>query len=365
MGKTTDTLIEHFLKACENKIALQELDDVASMGERTSARLFAAALKACGVDAQYLDPSDSEWPLITDDCFGNAKPILEECTSRIRHFVLPMLERGIVPVFPGFVGRTLKGEVTTLGRGGSDVTAVVLARAMEASQVIIVTDVGGIMTADPKIVSNGIRIESIDAEKLVNLCDLGPKFIRRKAVKFLDGSFNVRIVGNHKNEFASEGTVVEGCFPKTPIYLGHHSPVCVITIVGEGLSNEPNVLLNVLRETSHYKIPILAWSADDDAVCVYLPDLRVKEVVEAVHSTVIGNGQGLAIALRKNLAFLRIVGVELENTSKVLKQITESLERKSIEVFGAHTVASNILIFVDWAKKDEALSTAKEIYEAL
>jgi len=361
MGKTTDTLREHFLKACENKTALQELDDVASMGERTSARLFAAALKTREVDARYFDPSDPDWPIITDDRFGNAKPILEECIPRIKHTVLPLLKRGIVPVIPGFVGRTLKGEVTTLGRGGSDVTAFALARAMEAKEAIIVTDVDGIMTADPKILSNPKRIGSIDVGKLVNLCDSGAKFIRRKALKFLDGSFDVRIVRNHKDEFDAEGTVVTGYFPKTSTYLGHDYPVFVITVVGEGLSNKPKILLNMFREVSRYKIPILAWSADIDTVCIYLPETRVNEIVEAVHSAVIENGQGLAMALMKNLAFLRIVGVESENISKVLKRITESLERKGIDIIGAHTMASNILIFVDWAEKNAALSTIKEI----
>jgi len=361
MGKTTDTLIEHFLEACENTTALQELDDVASMGERTSARLFAAALKTCGVDARYFDPSDPDWPIITDDRFGNAKPILEECIPRIKHTLLPLLKRGIVPVIPGFVGRTLKGEVTTLGRGGSDVTAFALARVMEAKEVIIVTDVDGVMTADPRIVSNPKRIESIDVGKLVNLCDSGAKFIRRKALKFLDGSFNVRIVRNHKDEFDAEGTVVTGCFPKTSTYLGHDYPVFAITVVSEGLSNKPKILSNMFREVSRYKIPILAWSADIDTVCIYLPEARVNEIVEAVHSAVIRNGQGLAMAMMKNLAFLRIVGVESENISKVLKRITESLERKGIGIIGAHTMASNILIFVDWTEKDAALSTVKEI----
>jgi len=365
MGKTTDTLIEHFLKACEKRNASQELDDVLSMGERTSARIFAAALKAYGVNVRYFDPSDPDWPIITDDHFGNAKPILEECVPRIEHIVLPMLEKGIVPIIPGFVGRTLKGEVTTLGRGGSDVTAFILARAMKPKEVVIVTDVDGIMTVDPKIVSNSKRIERIDARKLVNLCDSGDKFIRRKALKFLDGSFNVRIVGNHKNEFDSEGTVVTGCLPKAPIYLGHNSPVCAILIVSERLSNEPKILSKIFREIGRYKIPILAQSADANTVCIYLPEVRANDIAEAFHSVIIESGQGLAMTLRKSVAFLRIAGVELENTSKVLKRIIESLEEKGIGIIGAHTVASNILIFVDWAEKDVALSAAKEIYEAL
>jgi aspartate kinase len=365
MGKTTDVLIEHFLEACEKKMALQELDDVASMGERTSIRLFAAALRAHGANARYFDPSDPDWPIITDDHFGNAKPILEVCIPMINRAVLPLLERGIVPVIPGFIGRTAKGEVTTLGRGGSDTTAFILARAMKAREVVIVTDVAGIMKADPKIVSNPERIASIDARELMNLCDSGVKFIRRKALKFLDGSFEVRIVGNHNGEFASEGTVVTGRLPEKSDYLGHPSPVCVITIVGKGLADEPRILPSIFERIISNKIPVLARLIDIDAACICLPETRAKEVIEAVHSTIIENEPGSAVALRKKLAFLKIIGVESENTSKVLKQVIESLEQRGIGIFGTHTVASNILILVDWAEKDAALLAVKEAYESL
>jgi aspartate kinase len=365
MGKTTDMLIEHFLKACESRDGVQELDDVLSMGERTSARLFAAALKAQEIDVRYFDPSDPDWPIITDDNFGNARPIIDECIQATKRTILPMLEKGGVPVVPGFVGRTLRGEVTTLGRGGSDVTAFVLARATKAKEVVIVTDVDGIMTADPKIVSSPERIGNINARELVNLCDSGVKFIRRKALRYLNGSFEVRIMGNHKSEFASEGTVVTGRLPEKSDYLGYPSPVCVITIVGKALADEPEILLNILERISSNKIPVLARLIDIDAACICLPEARAKEVIEAVHSAIIESERGSAMALRKKLAFLRIVGVESENTSKVLKQVIGSLEQRDIGIFGIHTVASNILIFVDWAEKDAALLAVKEAYEPL
>jgi aspartate kinase len=359
MGKTTDILIDHFLKACEKKTASLELDDVVSMGERISARLFAVALKTHGINARYFDPSYPDWPIITDEHFGNAKPILKECIPRIKRTLTPMLERGMVPVIPGFLGRTLKGKVTTLGRGGSDVTAFTLARAIEANEVIIVTDVDGIMTADPKIVSNAKRIEKIEARKLVNLCDSEVKFIRRKALKFLNGSFKVRIVGNYKNEFDSEGTIVTGYLPKVPIRLAYSSPISAITVVVEESSHMPKILSKIFMEISHYKIPILAQSSDIGTVCIYIPEVRVNEIVEGLHSAIIENGHGLAMTLKKNLAFLSVECVESEKTSKILKGIIQLLKERDIGIFGVHTVASNILIFVDWAEKERALILVK------
>jgi aspartate kinase len=362
MGKTTDTLITHFLRACESKDQVQELDDVLSMGERTSARLFAAALKAHGVNARYFDPSELDWPIITDDNFGNAKPIIKECIQATKRTIMPILRKGRVPVVPGFIGRTLRGKVTTLGRGGSDVTAFVLAKTIEAKEVVIVTDVDGIMTADPKIVSNPEVIESINARELANLCDSGAKFIRRKTLKYLNGSFEVRIMSSHKSEFASGGTLVTGCFPEKSDYVGYPSPVCMVTIVGKGLADEPKILMSIIERIGSNKIPILAQLIDVDVACICLPEARAKKAIEAVHSIILESRSRSAIALREKLAFLRIVGVESENTSRMLKQIIGSLQQRSVGIFGIHTVASNVLIFVDWAERDAALLAVKEAH---
>jgi aspartate kinase len=364
MGKATDMLASYFQNACENKSMPKELDEVLSMGERISARLFAAALNAHGTDARYFDPLDADWPLITDDDFGNAKPILDECVRRIENKVLPMLEKGITPVVPGFVGKTLKGEVTTLGRGGSEITAFVLARAIKAKEVVIITDVDGIMTADPNIVSNSKRLRSIGIGELVNLCDSGAKFIRRKALKYLDGSFEVRVRGNRKSKVASQGTVVKGRLPEKPNFLGYPSAVCMVTIVGKAFMNKPKVLANIFERINSDKVPILAQSFDTDAAQICFPEEWIEETVKAIHSGIIQNKLGSAMALRKQLAFLKIVGVGSENTTKTLRRVTESLDHRRVSIAGICIMASSILFFVDWAEKDAALAAIEEGYEA-
>ena len=363
MGKTTDMLASDFQDACENKSMPKELDEVLSMGERISARLFAAALNAQGTDARYFDPSDADWPVITDDDFGNAKPVLDECSRRIENTVLPMLEKGITPVVPGFVGKTLKGEVTTLGRGGSEITAFVLARAIKAKEVVILTDVDGIMTADPNIISNSSRLRSIKVGELVNLCDSGVKFIRRKALKYLDGSFEVRVRGNRKGKVASQGTVVKGRLPEKPNFLGYPSAVCMATIVGEAFMNKPKVLANIFKRINNDKVPILVQSVETDAAHICFPEACIEETARAIHSSILQN-KGSAMALKKQLAFLKIVGVGSENTTKTLKRVIESLDYRRVRVAGICMIASSILFLVDWAEKDAALAAIEETYEA-
>ena len=130
MGKTTDTLLNAAKNTSNGNLENHDLDEILAMGERTSIRIIAAALRAKGVDTRHVDPLDAEWPIITDDVFSDANPMLDVCYAKTKQTILPLVEKGIVPVIAGFVGKTLDNKVTTLGRGGSDTTAFILAKAL-------------------------------------------------------------------------------------------------------------------------------------------------------------------------------------------------------------------------------------------
>src|SRR4030042_1570151 len=106
MGKTTDVLLNTANSSSRGKLEKHDLDDILSMGERTSVRIFSAALRTNGVESRYFDPRDDDWPIVTDACFSNANPSRDECEKRIQKLVLPVVEKGVVPVIAGFVGRT-------------------------------------------------------------------------------------------------------------------------------------------------------------------------------------------------------------------------------------------------------------------
>ena len=102
MGKTTDVLMATAKNTSNGKLEKKDLDDILSMGERTSVRIFSAALKSNGADSCYFDPIDSNWPIITDSAFQNANPILKDCEKNIRECIRPIMEKGAIPVVAGF-----------------------------------------------------------------------------------------------------------------------------------------------------------------------------------------------------------------------------------------------------------------------
>src|SRR6266478_2003172 len=123
-------------------------DSLLARGEQMSARLFAAALEQAGCPVAYVSAADL---IITDDTFGHASADLARTERAVRKKLGRLLARGVVAVVPGFIGATPDGQITTLGRGGSDLTATLLARALRAREVSLWKDVPGVLTADPKV----------------------------------------------------------------------------------------------------------------------------------------------------------------------------------------------------------------------
>src|SRR5437660_8349259 len=115
VGNTTDRLL-HLTNGGAGLIE-GDRDDILAMGERTSARIFAAALKSRGIQARYYDPSDRDWPIITDDNLQKANPLKNKCVQRIRRYLKPVVGYGVFPVIGGLIGRTRDGRISTLGRG--------------------------------------------------------------------------------------------------------------------------------------------------------------------------------------------------------------------------------------------------------
>lgn len=360
MGKTTDVLLRAAKDASNGKIKKGELDEILAMGERTSIRIFAAALKAQGVESRYFDPLDPDWPIISDDVFSDANPILNQCEEKIQQHVLPLVEKGIIPVIAGFIGRTSDGRITTLGRGGSDTTAFILAKALGADELILVSDIEGIMSADPKLVSKPKKLPNIDVDTLVGLADSGTKFIHRKALRYKDSSVKVRVISHTYGDLNAEGTLIEGALStELDIALASQSPAMSITVVGHGVSEKTEVMQE-LAEMVKVNAHLLGLSLNYNSMILYASENEdSNQLLEKIHETILEHKETLAMSVKKQLAFLKVKGVGLEETPGLIGRISEALRLNGINIFGLLTITSSILVFVDWNEKERALRLVK------
>jgi aspartate kinase len=360
MGKTTDVLMTTAKNTSNGKLEKHDLDDILSMGERTSVRIFAAALKNNGVDACYFDPMDSRWPIITDNSFQNANPMLKECEKNIKECVLPLVEKGTIPVIAGFLGKTKDGKITTLGRGGSDTTAFILAQGINANQVVLVTDADGIMSSDPKILPSPKLLSEINVNTLVGLADSGAKFIHSKALKYKPKDIDVKVISNACGDLSRAGTIITGGLAtELDAEIAHPTPVVEITVIGNGMSANPQVITEMVEKVRENSM-LLGMSMNTNSIILYVPqEKNIDALFNQIHNITTNNKETIAMAVKKDLVFIKTSGVGLEETHGIIGKISEDLRVNGINISGILTITSSILLFVDWNDKEKALKLIK------
>ncbi|TMI09096.1 hypothetical protein E6H34_01995 [Candidatus Bathyarchaeota archaeon] len=339
IGRTTDELIE--LTNHGAGIVETDRDDIVAMGERTSARIFAASLKARGIQARQFDPSDRDWPIVTDRDFSNANPLKTSSIQRIRKYVKPLVEDGIIPVVGGFIGRTRDGRITTMGRGGSDTTALLLATALGADEVVLVTGAPGILTGDPDLISNAQVLRAIDMKTLIGIADSGTKFIHRKALRYKDPTINIRVIPSVAGRLDARGTeITGGPLPELEVTIHNPDPVASVTLVGRSLPQNPELMGKVTQITRRN---LIAISQDSDSAILYLSQTsRLRREISRLHDVVANDPHGLALAARMGMALITVKGTGLEETPGLVAKISDALHTSNINIFGILTITSKV-----------------------
>jgi aspartate kinase len=179
-------------------------DNVVSFGERLSSRMVAAAFAQAGLNGVHVDARSC---IITDDHFGKAAPQQDAIEAKLTELVLPLLEAGKTPVMGGFIAATATGITTTLGRGGSDYTAALVGGGLHVGAIEIWTDVNGIMTTDPRICADALRVKTISFEEAAELAHFGAKVLHPATIiPAVQKSIPVWVL-NSRNA-ANEGTKI-------------------------------------------------------------------------------------------------------------------------------------------------------------
>lgn len=352
MKGVTDSLIQ-LSRSVNPNISGRLMDEILSMGERTSARIFSAALEARGLKSVLVDPGSELWPIITDDRHLDANPIYDETERRVREKLLPLLEEGYVPVVCGFLGRTEGGEVTTIGRGGSDTTAILLGSCLRAREVVLVKDVETVFSSDPDMVEKPVPVSELDAEEAYMLASGGAKFLHAKALQYNREGVKIRLSSLAKVMYA--GTVIDGGLVDLRVEVDS-SPISMLTIVGWRGGEEE--LKEVGGEVRASGGRIVSASMDPKSLIVYVADGR--DVLRGVHRVLVERGLGKAASIFKDLRMVVVKGAALETIPGMIQRVTQPLARESINIYGLVTIASSIRIFLHNRDVERAVKLIKQ-----
>jgi bifunctional aspartokinase / homoserine dehydrogenase 1 len=286
--KILDAALADGARFCEGTALLRELsprtmDVISSLGERLSAPLVSAAVKELGLASEAVDATDL---IVTDEFHGGAEPQMEHTRERSKARIVPSLERGIVPVVTGFLGATPNGELTTLGRGGSDYSATILGAALDANEVIIWTDVDGVLTADPRLVPDAQTIPEISYREAAELAYFGAKVLHPKTLRpVVQAGIPVWI----RNSFAPEkrGTKITpqgqnirgGVKALTAI-----RDVTLISVGGPGIIGLPDVVGRTFSTTAEVRANVLliSQSSSQNDICFGIYSGDAQKTVDAL-----------------------------------------------------------------------------------
>ena len=349
INKTTDDLVAVAEESIGKEVTEKQLAEILSMGERTSIRVFSSVLESLGVKSEYIDPAHELWPVITDDNYGKAQIDFER-TEEQSQGLLGLLEQGIIPVVCGFLGRTENGEVTTLGRGGSDVTAFLLGHCLKADDVIIVTDVDGVMSTDPRKINEAEKLDYISVEEMRDLATHGAQVLHPHALRFKDPEIKAKIISFEKGDLDDPGTEIVGPFEDSmgkSVCL-HPEPISVVALVGEDLLNQIGLLAKMTTLVAESNINIYGISAGQNSITLFLDKCDADDAYHILHNLVIAEDSLSSISLGRDIAMLTMINPDFIETPGVITEITNPLKEAHINIVEISSSQTAIVLFINW-----------------
>jgi aspartate kinase len=364
MNKTTDEILKTVDDAIGESITEKQLADIVAMGEITSVRMFASTIESLGVKSEYLDPNMDIWPIITDSNYLNAKVNFELTAAKISELI-KVLDQGIIPVLCGFLGKDEDGTLTTLGRGGSDITAFLLGHCLKAEEVIIVTDVGGVMSTDPNRLQSAKKLDKISVEEMRDLATHGAKVLHPHALRYKDPLINAKIIGFEHGDLSAIGTEIIGP-------AGNHmlkttalnvEPISVIAVVGEEILTKTGILSELTDALAKNKINIYGISTGQNSVTLFIDKSLVDNAHEILHEVVVKNNDLSSLSVGSDIAMITIASQDFIDTPGIITRVTEPLRKQKINIVEISSSQTSVVIFVEWIDGKRAYELVRSVLE--
>ena len=368
-----DALIDRAANYCRGCALLGELspralDVIAGTGERLSARITAAVLREMGHRGVAFDATDL---IVTDEVYGGARPLPGPTRTKTVAALRPLLETDGIPVVTGYIAATAKGIPTTLGRGGSDFSATILGAALDAREVIIWTDVNGVLTADPRMVPGAVTLEEVSYIEAGELAFFGAKVLHPMTLRpVIESGIPVWI----RNSFHPEqaGTKITDNVRPTPSGVKAVTAtrdVAMISVAGPGIIGVPDIASRIFGATASVRanIVMISQSSSQDSICfvVQVADATRTEkalreaLYEDVHQHDLEH-----IKVNRNVAIVAAVGENMAGTPGIAGRVFSTLGKEGINLIAIAQGSSeyNISFLVDSGAMEKAVRSLHQAF---
>ncbi len=348
--------------------ALRELtprtqDYIVARGERLSAQLLVAALHARGEAVEYVDATEV---IQTDGVHDGASPDLAATDLAARRVLRPLLRRGVLPVVPGFIGRGADGAVVTLGRGGSDLTATLLARGLGASTVSLWKDVPGFLTADPRVVADARVIPHLHPRVAVELAYYGAKVLHPRAlIPVAHRRITVRVRPIADPSAPGTEIVARPASRRHPVQaISAFGAQALLTVEGSGMLGVPGIAARTFAalHQAGVSVSLISQSSSEHSICFTVPDAAAERARHAVLEAFTVERQRREIdgvSVRRAVATLAVVGHGMRGTPGIASRTFAALADGGLNVIAVAQGASELNISVVLDAADVAAATRR------
>jgi aspartokinase/homoserine dehydrogenase 1 len=344
------------------------LDHLLARGEQLAALVFAAGLADRQITARYVDAVGL---IATDGRAGQAFPDLAATDRNVRRVLRPLVQRGVVPVVPGFLGTTADGRAVTLGRGGSDMTATLLARGLGAGSVVLWKDVPGFLTADPRVVADARVIPQLNVREAAELSYYGAKVLQPRSLIPLAGRRTpvfVRPFGNPERP----GTEISRrrTLSRYPVKAISAMPnQAMLTVTGNGMLGVPGIAARTFGalQREEISVSLISQASSEHSICLSVPESqaeRARESLLAAFAEETARGEIDRVDVARGLATISVVGLGMAGTPGIAARVFGCLAPAGINVVAIAQGSSelNISFVVEAGRSGE---TQRLVHDAL
>lgn len=319
------------------EVSPRTLDVVAAMGELLSSRLVAAALADAGIPADWVDARRA---IVTNDDHTRAVPLMRETLSAMRASICPVLDAGRVPVLGGFIGSTVSGHTTTLGRGGSDYSGALVGAGIDAREIQIWTDVDGMLTADPRVVPNPRVVPKLSFAEAAELAYFGAKVLHPSTIlPAVERDIPVRILNSRRPDGAGTLISADGSSGEMPLAgLACKRDVTVVDITSSRMLMAYGFLRQVFEVFERHRTAVDVVTTSEVSVSVTVDDRRH---LEAIAGELQQFGE---VSVEPEMALVCAVGDRLRNEPEMAARVVAVLEEVPLRMISQAASRRNITV---------------------
>ena len=355
-------LITEFSNLCQAIAVIGEsspraLDAVAALGERMSVRVFTAVLKSMQMPAEFVEATSI---ITTDEVFQSARPDMVATTEKTQQVLGTILSSGTIPIVTGFIAATPDGATTTLGRGGSDYTAAILGRALNADEVWIWTDVDGVMTIDPRIIPEAHTIPVLTYREIAELAYYGAKVLHPKTIHpIIEAGIGLRVCNTFNPDNPGTRLVANQAEPDDKVIKAVSAirGLKLITLEGRGMLGIPGVAAKTFKTVASTgtSVPLITQASSEQSICFAVPSESASIILVALETAFANEIERKDIDrvwATDEVVIITVVGAGMLNTPGVAGRIFSALGRAKVNVIAIAQGSSEVAISLTVSDKD-------------